>query len=203
MAAIAGTSSAVALRTANGSDFIAPAASVPNVSRPVAQQPLLLAIPFALLDRLPFVVLLLALGKPDRELDPAILVMKIERGQRITGTLDLADQTIDLFPSQQQFPRTGGIGTQMRRRRRQWTHVRADQHDLAVLDDDVRLLEIRPARPDRFDLPALERQPGLESLLDKIVVKRFAVFDDAHGDAIHAGDGLLAFARCSAARFRP
>ena len=41
---------------------------------------------------------------------------------------------------------------------------------------------MRCARPgaDRLHLPALEREPGLELLLDEIVVEGFSVFDDAH-----------------------
>ena len=48
-----------------------------------AQQPLLLAVPLAILDRRALVVLLLALGEADRELDAAVLVVQVDRRQRV------------------------------------------------------------------------------------------------------------------------
>ena len=82
---------------------------------------------------------------------------------------------------QQQLARPRRIGLDVRRRRRQRRDVRADQHDLAVLDDDVGFLQLRAPGADRLDLPALERESRLEFLLDEIVVIGFFVFDDAHG----------------------
>src|SRR5690348_14961255 len=63
------------------------AASRPRRSLRRAEQPLLLAIPFALLDRRALVVLLLALRETDGELDAPLAVMEIERGQRVAGAL--------------------------------------------------------------------------------------------------------------------
>src|SRR6266581_2307395 len=40
--------------------------------------------------------------------------------------------------------------------------------------------QLRAAGANRFDLPALERDAGLEFLLDKVVVVVFFVFDDGH-----------------------
>src|SRR5204863_789179 len=102
--------------------------------------------------------------------------------QRITGALHLSDQPVDLVAPEQQLAGARRIGTHMRRRSRERAHMRADQHDFAVLDHDVRFLEIRPSRAYRLDLPALERKSSLKALLDKIVVKRFSIFDNAHVD---------------------
>ena len=59
--------------------------------------------------------------------------------------------------------------------------MRADEHDLTAFHDDIGFLEVGAAGPDRLHLPTFERQPGLEAFLDKIVVERLAVLDDAHG----------------------
>ena len=59
-------------------------------------------------------------------------------------------------------------------------NVRADQDDLAALHNDVGFLQIRAAGPNGLDLPAFQGEPGLEPFLDKIIVERFPVFDDAH-----------------------
>ena len=71
----------------------------------------------------------------------------------------------------------------VRRRRRQRRDVRADQHQLAVLDDDVGFLQVRAAAADRLHFPAFERNAGFEPFLDKIVVEGLAVLDDAHESA--------------------
>src|SRR6478672_1010986 len=103
-----------------------------------AHDPLLLAVPLAILDRRALVVLLLALRKADRQLDAALAVMEVDRRQRVAGALDFADQPVDLLAMQQQASRSRRIGTHVRGRRGQRRDMRADQHQLAVLDDDVR-----------------------------------------------------------------
>src|SRR5207247_7357620 len=93
--------------------------------------------PSPLLDRRALGVLLLAARQPDLELDPAFDEMQIERRERVARALDLADQAVDLRPVQQQLARARGVGTNMRRRGRQRSHVCAEQHNLAVLHDHV------------------------------------------------------------------
>ena len=56
----------------------------------------------------------------------------------------------------------------------------ADQVELTVAQDDVGFRELRTAGANGFCLPALERDAGLEALFDEVVMKGFAVFDDAH-----------------------
>src|SRR5438093_7986 len=79
-------------------------------ARPATQQALLFAIPFALLDRRALVVLLLAARQADLELDPAFAEVQIERRERVTRALDLADQAVDLRPVQQQLARARRVG---------------------------------------------------------------------------------------------
>src|ERR1700682_4408683 len=68
--------------------------------------------------------------------------------------------------------------------------MRTDQKRLAVADVDVGLGELRAPGAHRLDLPAFQRQPGLDAILDKIVVARAPILgDDALGDLRfrHAG----------------
>src|SRR4029079_1343012 len=89
----------------------------------------------------------------------------------------------------QQPARARRIGAHVRGRGGKRRDVRADQHQLAVLDDDVRLFEVRATAPNRLHFPAFERDPGLETFLDKIVVERLAILDNAHG-TLMAGSSL-------------
>jgi len=57
--------------------------------------------------------------------------------------------------------------------------MRTDQKNLPALDNDVCFLDLGPSGTDRLDLPALERNPGLEAFFDEILMKRFPVVDDA------------------------
>ena len=66
---------------------------------------LLLAGPFAVLDRVALVVLLLAPGETDFDLDAAVLVMQVERGQRVSGAFHLADEAVDLLAVEQELAR--------------------------------------------------------------------------------------------------
>src|SRR5215471_669627 len=98
-----------------------------RAASPISNQPLLLASPFAFLDRRALVVLLLAFREADVELHPPSAVMQVERHERVARALDLSDETADLAFVQEQHARTRGIGVHVRRRRREGRDVRADQ----------------------------------------------------------------------------
>src|SRR5665213_1439062 len=126
------------IRAAISSPAVASAAAVPAaiaspakaaaLRSPVVlpQRALLLAHRFTLADRRTLVVLLLALGEPDLELDPPRLVMQVDRRQRESRALDLADEAVDLLAVHQQLARARRVGLHVRRRRRQRRHVQAD-----------------------------------------------------------------------------
>ena len=92
-----------------------------------------------------------------------------------------------------------GSATHVRRRRDERRDVRADQHDLAVLDDDVGFLDLRATGAYRLHLPAVERDARFEFLLDEVVVIGFSVLDDAHDTcqsaaslrAVHSSNGPM------------
>ena len=117
--------------------------------------------------------------------------MKIERRHRVAGALDFADQSIDLASMQQQLSSPRRIGLDVRRCGGQRSHVRTEQNDLAVLHDDVGLLQLRASGADRLDFPALEYQARLEFLFDEIVVIGFFVFYDAHTDVLVTSSVVL------------
>src|ERR1022692_3671193 len=52
------------------------------------------------------------------------------------------------------------------------------QKSFAIFDPHVTVTQVRAMHPQRFDLGAEQRKPGLESLLDKEVVPRLAIIDD-------------------------
>ena len=56
----------------------------------------------------------------------------------------------------------------------------ADQKQLTIANDDVRLLELSAASANRFDLPAFQYQTGLELLLDEVIVEGFSVLRKTH-----------------------
>src|SRR5206468_8166559 len=75
----------------------------PARSSPTSQQALLLAVPFALLDRCALVVLLLALGEPQIELDATFAEMQVERHERVTRPFHLANEPVDLATMEEQL----------------------------------------------------------------------------------------------------
>src|ERR1043165_5107412 len=74
------------------------------LTRPMAQQPCLLALPVAFLLALALVDLALALGEAKLDLgDAAVVEIDRERHQRDAGALGGADQPVDLALLQQQL----------------------------------------------------------------------------------------------------
>ena len=147
----------------------------------LTQQALLLAIPFPVLRRLALVVLLLALGEPDLELDPPLAVVQVERNERVAGALHAADQPVDLLAVH-----AAACGCASDPARRGLTRPAARsygepiRYSSASLHDHVGFLDLGAAGAYRLHLPALEREAGLEALLDEVVVEGFPVLDDAH-----------------------
>src|SRR6266581_8278126 len=145
------------------------------VAGAIAQQSPFFTIPVTKLLGFPLVVLFFATRKTDFELDAAFVEVQIQRSERVARAFDFTDETVYLDPMHQQLARACRIRPDVRRRGRQRRNMRAEEHDFAVLDDHVRFLQLRAAGANRFDLTALERDAGLEFLLDKVVVVGFFV----------------------------
>src|SRR5690606_41303673 len=78
----------------------------------------------------------------------------------------------------QRRARTGRVGLDVRRRRRQRRDVRAEQPGLVVAEHDVRLGELRLAGAQALHLPSLELEAGFEILLDEEIEARLTVLRD-------------------------
>ena len=143
-------------------------------------QALLLTLPISLFDILALVILFLAFGQPDLQLDPAALVMQVQRNQCVARTLHLADQSPQLFGVHQQFAGAGRVGLYMRGRGQQRADMTADQVQPTVAQDYVGFRELHAACANGFRLPALQGDAGFEALLDEVIMECLAVFYDAH-----------------------
>src|SRR5690606_12731009 len=64
--------------------------------------------------------------------------------------------------------------------RRQGADMHAHNEDLSIANNDVAFFELDMTRADGFDFPPLQHEPGLEPFFDEIVVRGFAVLNDAH-----------------------
>src|SRR5690348_1901432 len=92
--------------------------------RAIAEQAVLLALPVAKLFGFALVVLLLALGETDVDLDASLLVMEIQRHQGVAGALDLAHETIDLLAMHEELARARRVGAHVGGCRGEWGDVR-------------------------------------------------------------------------------
>src|SRR5947209_7173995 len=155
----------------------APVISTVGMNAPLApcQQARPLALPVAVLDRLPLVVRLLAGRESDLDFRPAALVeIDLQRHDGAALALDGADQHVDLALVQQQLARplalvieavAGGV----------FGDVGIDQPGLAAILRDVGFGDRAAAAAQGFHLGAGQRDAGLHGLLDEVVVPRLAV----------------------------
>src|SRR5262249_54149972 len=80
---------------------------------PHPRQPLLVALPIALLFRGALVVLLLALGNTDLQFGAAVFPVQLERHERVALALHGGRESAQLFRIQQQFARADRVGDDM------------------------------------------------------------------------------------------
>src|SRR5258706_4158111 len=95
----------------------------------------LLPLPFLLALRRPLIVLELALGKRDLDLDAAPGEMQVERDQGVAALLDFADQAAYFLGVHEQLAGTRRIGGDMRRGAAERADMRAEQPERAFVDD--------------------------------------------------------------------
>jgi len=120
-------------------------------------------------------MLFFAFGETQVELDAATLPVERERHERITLALDCADQTVNFASVQKHFARSDRIRVYMCRSRRQRGDMRTEQVNFAVLDDCVAFRQVAAPGAQALDFPALQRQAGLEVVLDEIIVTSLAI----------------------------
>jgi ribosome-associated toxin RatA of RatAB toxin-antitoxin module len=106
--------------------------------------------------------------------------MQVQRHQRKTTLLHLADQLTDFLRPQQQFTRARGIWLDMRGGRGQRADVHAKHVNLGVSHNDVALFNLGSPGTNGLDLPTFKHHTSFEALVDEVVVKRFSIVNDAH-----------------------
>src|SRR5690606_35159473 len=143
-----------------------------------AQQPLAVARPVAVARGLALVVGLLALGQGQLDLDLVALPVHRGRHQGVAFALDPADQIVDLAPVQQQLAGPLGVGDHVGRGLGERGDLGAEQVEFGVADHGVGLADAGAAGADGLELPALQRDPGLEPLFEVVVVARAPVQGD-------------------------
>src|SRR5690606_30671096 len=146
-----------------------------SASSPLAQQPGLVALPVALLDRLALVVGLLALGQRQLDFRPPFAVeIDAERDQRHALALDRADHLLDLALVEQQLARPLRLVVEAVAVA-ELGDVGVDQPSLAAAHFGVALGDRALARSQTLHLGARERDARLERLLDEILEPRAPV----------------------------
>ena len=134
--------------------------------------------PVAFLFGVALVVVLLAAGHADFDLDP--VVFPVHRGghQRVALAFDCTDQLVDFLAMQQQLACAPVVGDDVGRGGNQRRDRSAEQINLAVLDRCVAIAEIDSSGTQAFDFPALQGDTGLVALIDVILVARALVQRD-------------------------
>src|SRR5674476_654042 len=137
-------------------------------------RPLRLALILLRPQRMPLVILALALGQGDLDLGVAVLEVDGQRNDRLAALLGLLHELGDLLLVQEQLaPATrrvvvpGPLGV--------LGDVHALEPDLPVTHGRETVKQRRPARAQRLDLGAAQHHAGLEGLFDQIVVVRLAI----------------------------
>jgi len=143
----------------------------------------LLALPVAVFLGGPLVVLLLSFRQTDFELRPASLPVHGGRYQGVSGALDQTEESIDLFPMQQQLPCPRGVRMDVGGGSGKRGDMGAKQHGLAFLDYDVALLQLEASGAEALGLPTFEGYSRFDPLLDEIIVARFLVQSDRRAAA--------------------
>src|SRR5207247_1938953 len=156
-----------------------------RASPPAPGRPVHLATMLSLQGGLALLELPLPPAQPDLQLGQAVREVHAERNEREASFLGLSDQSLDLFPVQQQLPSPDRVVAALLS-----LFIRGDVHPLephfAPLHPPVRLGQRAAAPPKGLHLRAGQHDAGLESLEDLVVVQCPAI----GGDGLLAGVGL-------------
>src|ERR1044071_8373512 len=141
----------------------------------VAEQPRPLALPVAILDGLALVVRLLAGDQRDLDLGAAARIeIDLQRHDGAALALDGAYELVDLGAMQQELARPARLVIEAVARGVD-RDVGVDQPGLAALFRHVGFGDRAAPAAQRLHLGAGQSEPGLEDLLDEVIVPRLAV----------------------------
>ena len=135
-------------------------------------------LPVPLFQVGPFVVLLLALGKPDLEFGATSRPVQVQRSHGVTSAFDLADQGCQFAAVKQQLATARGFGVDVSGSAEHRIDVRTYQPGFAVLENHVSLGNLRTPGAQRLDLPPLQDQPSLVLIFDLVFVAGTSVGRD-------------------------
>jgi hypothetical protein len=119
----------------------------------------------------------------DLHFDTAVFPVKPESDQSLALNSTCRKEFRDLRLVQQKLPWTLRFMLRMARAF-VWLNIGVVQKDFAVLDSRKRVVQVRQAGSNRFDLGAAEFNPCLDLVEDLVIVKRSAIRNDlrGHGD---------------------
>jgi len=139
--------------------------------------PFHLAFHGSLLERFPLVKELLSLCEGKIDLYPSVDKIELDRNQRVTPLFHFTDEASDLSFVKQEFPRPQRIVIQPVRLRI-GTDMSIHEEDLALFDIPVAIPQVDLSLSKGLDLGPEQGDPGLDRLLDKVVMKRLSVLTD-------------------------
>ncbi len=126
------------------------------------------------LKSLPLIEEFLPFCKSEIDLHLSIDEVKLHRDQRISPLFHLADETFDLLLVKEKFPCPQWIMIQPVRLGIS-ADVRIDEVNFAPLDITVTIPEVNFPLPQGFDLRPQQRNPGLVSLLDRVIMECLSI----------------------------
>jgi hypothetical protein len=135
------------------------------------------ALGFFFFDRLPFIIGLLALGKADQYLGFSSQKIYLERNECESFLGDLVDELPDFLAMEQELSRAErlvvhDVAVGIR------ADIGVEEIYFILLHDGIAVRQVREAQAQGLHLRALEHEPRLERLLDKIIVTSLAVRGD-------------------------
>lgn len=144
----------------------------------LAQRPLNVALRIAFGGGFALVVLLLPFAKTDQQLRVAVADINLERHDRISLLLGLAQQLVNLRLMQQQLARAGRIDRvePVALLERADVHI-VDEH-FPVSDRSESVVNIRLAHPNRFNFRSCQYHARFERFLNEIVMGSFLILSE-------------------------
>src|SRR5690606_18065194 len=141
-------------------------------------QPLLLAAPVAVAFGRPLVMLLLAAGKTEPDLDDATVIeIERQRHQRFPRLLDLSGDLVDLPLVHQELARAERIVVEAVAMPI-FRDMRVDQIQALIFKRRIGVLNVGLAGAQALDLRAMQDQARFKFFMNEVVVAGLAVFGD-------------------------
>src|SRR3546814_3523377 len=116
--------------------------------------------------------ILLALGQRQFGLDLVALPVQRRGHEGVAVALDAANQLVDLAPVQQQLAGAAVVGDDVAGGGDQRRDLGAEQEQLATAHNRVALGDVGAVGADRLQLPALQSETGLATIIEVLPLER-------------------------------